>query len=285
MESTALVLGGGGITGIAWEIGLLAGLREVGMDLTTAGLMVGTSAGSVVSSQLAGGLDPELLYASQIEPPVEGAESAAPLELTLQTMAEIGAQATDAQQFRAQLGARARTAPTQGTEQEHIDQFASRLAIQEWPERPLMITGVDAESGEPIAWTRDSEVPLLLAIAASCAVPLVWPPVTIDGRRYMDGGMRSPTNADLAVGADSIVVLAPSGPDTAVGVGSMTPSQEVASLGAGVRSRIIAPDSAALTAIGPNALDPARRAAAAQAGRAQATTELARELADLWPAA
>ena len=94
-------------------------------------------------------------------------------------------------------------------EQERIDVIGSRLVSTEWPERPLVVTAVDTETGEFTTFDRDSGVPLVSAVAASCAVPGVYPPVTIDGRRYMDGGMRSAANADLAQGYDRLVVLAP----------------------------------------------------------------------------
>src|ERR1700681_4453810 len=69
----ALVLGGGGVTGIAWETGLLAGLAEAGIDLTSADLVVGTSAGSVVGAQILSGVSIKALYAEQlVEPRAEG---------------------------------------------------------------------------------------------------------------------------------------------------------------------------------------------------------------------
>ncbi|MGH3899114.1 MAG: patatin-like phospholipase family protein, partial [Pseudonocardiaceae bacterium] len=69
MPELALVLGSGGITGIAWELGMLAGLAEHGVDLCDADLVVGTSAGSVVGALITSGNDLEELYASQLAPP------------------------------------------------------------------------------------------------------------------------------------------------------------------------------------------------------------------------
>src|SRR5215218_8042118 len=85
-QRTALVLGGGGITGIAWEIGLLAGLADAGVDLTGADLVVGTSAGSVVGAQLTGGAEPGAMYERQMEPPSE--EKAA--RMTRSLLAQYG---------------------------------------------------------------------------------------------------------------------------------------------------------------------------------------------------
>jgi NTE family protein len=202
-----LVLGGGGVTGVAWELGVLAGLAEAGLDLTTADLVVGTSAGSVVGAQVAAGLDVEQRYGAQLVPADrEAAAVLGPGVLLRYGLAMVGPRSP--RRFRARLGRlaqRARTVP----ESERVDVIASRLPVHDWPQRPLLITAVDADSGEFRVFDRESGVPLVRAVAASCAVPLVWPPVTIDGRRYLDGGMRSGTNADLAAGHDHIVILAP----------------------------------------------------------------------------
>ena len=123
---------------------------------------------------------------------------------------------------------------------------------------------------------RDSGVPLLSAVAASCAVPGVYPPVTIDGRRYVDGGMRSAANADLASGYDRLVVLAP----IARGVGPMA-SVDAQVTGMVSRVAVVSPDKDSRTAIGRNVLDPAARAPSARAGRAQAAT-VAAQIADVW---
>ncbi len=60
-----------------------------------------------------------------------------------------------------------------------------------------------------VVFNRESGISLLDAVAASCAVPLVWPAATINGKRYIDGGVRSSANADLATGCGRVVVLAP----------------------------------------------------------------------------
>lgn len=278
MTPRALVLGGGGITGIAWELGLLAGLRELGVDLTDAETLIGTSAGSVVSAQVATGVDVEERYTAQLAPP-DGEIAAA---LGRGTMLRFGlafvAGARAPEKVRARLGAlalRTTTVP----EQERIDIIGRRLPVQEWPERTLRITAVDAHTGAFRVFDRESGVPLVHAVAASCAVPGVWPPVTIGDRRYIDGGMRSPVNADLAHGHERVVVLAPS----ARGVGPLTGVEpQVAELrAAGSRVVMVTPDVAAVAAIGPNVLDPAHRAAAARAGRAQAAAVVT-EVGGVW---
>jgi NTE family protein len=133
----------------------------------------------------------------------------------------------------------------------------------------LLITAVKAETGEFVVFDRDGGVPLIDAVAASSAVPMVWPPITINGHHYIDGGVRSIANADLAAGCGRVVVLAPM-PASLRRSGRI--SEQLASLGPKVHSAVISPDDNARKAMGGNALDPAFRAAAAQAGRAQASS-------------
>ncbi|MGY1593856.1 patatin-like phospholipase family protein [Geodermatophilus sp. SYSU D00708] len=278
-QRTALVLGGGGITGIAWEIGVLAGLAEAGADLTGADLVVGTSAGSVVGAQVTSGADLEALFARQLEPPT--GEKVA--RMTRAALARYGwamlRSRRDDVAFRRRVGALALAAEQAGLtppEQERLDVIGSRLVSTEWPDRALTTTAVDAETGEFRTFTRDSGVPLLLAVAASCAVPGVYPPVTIDGRRYVDGGMRSAANADLAEGYDRVVVLAP----IPRGVGPMA-SVDAQVTGMVARVAVVSPDEASRRAIGRNVLDPAARAGSARAGRAQAAG-VAQQVAEVW---
>jgi NTE family protein len=278
-QRTALVLGGGGITGIAWELGVLAGLAEAGTDLTGADLVVGTSAGSVVGALLTSGSDLVAVYERQLAP-ATGEQVA---RLNRATVAQFGwamlrSRGRDVE-FRRRIGALALAAEKAGltpSEQERLDVIGGRLAGTQWPQRQLVITAVDSETGEFRTFDRDSGVPLLHAVAASCAVPGVYPPVTIDGRRYVDGGMRSAANADLAQGYDRLVVLAP----IPRGVGPMA-SVDAQVTGMVSRVAVISPDAAGRKAIGRNVLDPAARAPSARAGRAQAAT-IARQIAEVW---
>jgi NTE family protein len=272
----ALVLGGGGVTGIAWEMGVLAGLAEAGIDLTAADVVVGTSAGSVVGAQILSGLALEDLYAAQLT------------ETTHETSARIGTSAIlrfvaaslwprDEERARARLG-RAALKARVATDSEPKAVIERWVPSRAWPERRLLITAVDAETGEARVFDRDSGVPLPDAVAASCAVPLVWPPITIDGRSYVDGGVRSITNADLAGGCDCVVVLAPV---TIALRRSGRIGNQLASLGPSVRSVVISPDAQARKAIGRNVLDFGHRAASARAGRAQSAS-VAAAVASAW---
>jgi NTE family protein len=270
----ALVLGGGGVTGVAWEIGMLLGCAEAGLDLSRADLFVGTSAGSIVAAQLTSGAPLEELYEAQLAD-ASGESvarmSRAALARFLLAMAWPG----DPQRARANLGRAALRAKTV-SEDERRSVIARRLPSHNWPQQRLLIPAVDAETGAVVVFTKDSGVSLVDAVAASCAVPLVWPPISIGSRRYMDGGVRSVANIDLAAGCGQVVVVAP----TTAGLRRADrPSSQVRALRVAaqdVRATIVRPDAAARTAIGRNVLDPAHRAASAKAGRAQAVGEIER---------
>ncbi|WP_186785472.1 patatin-like phospholipase family protein [Streptomyces misionensis] len=266
----ALVLGGGGVGGIAWMTGLLAGLADAGQDVTGAGLLVGTSAGAAVAAQLGSGLGLEELYARQVDPARQAAEIMAELDLEKFTewFGAALATASSPAELRRAVGRMALAARTVG-EAERRAVIESRLPVHTWPERALKIVAVDAESGASRVLDRDSGVSLVDAVAASCAVPGVWPPVTIGGRRYVDGGVRSVANVDLAAGADRVLVLLPLG-DAEPFPSDHPLDRTVAGLRAGgAEVTLIAPDETATAAIGPNPLDPATRRPAAEAGREQ----------------
>lgn len=271
----ALVLGGGGITGIAWEIGVLAGLRGAGVDLAaSADMIIGTSAGSVVGA-LAATVD--LDHAVSLVRQSVGLELSFQVDMSLLAHAfgVLSDTALAPNAARARLGALALSAPV-GDEQVQVDRFAALLPVHEWPTHPrLVITAVDAYTGAPLAWDDADGVPLVRAVAASCAVPCVFPPISIDGSRYIDGGVRSVTNADLAAGADAVVAIAP-----VAGPFRRRPEAELRGLG-DVPALLIATDAAAREAIGPDVLDVSRAVAAMNAGLAQGEA-VADEVAAVW---
>ncbi|MGH3871024.1 MAG: patatin-like phospholipase family protein [Pseudonocardiaceae bacterium] len=281
MLKRALVLGSGGITGIAWELGMLAGLAEHGIDLRDADLVVGTSAGAVAGALVTSDVDLEELYAGQLAPP--GPDR--PARMGIATLVRWGwavACARGSQQVGARVGRMALATATV-PEAERRGIIEARLGARSWPQRSLLITAVDAESGELAVFAQDSRVggvavTLVDAVAASCSVPGVWPPTTIGGRRWIDGGVRSTTNADLAAGHDRVVVLAPITRGFRPATGA--PGQ-VAALRERTRVALVTPDTAARRAFGRNVLDLARRAPAARAGRAQAGS-VAGEVARVW---
>ncbi|MGW8761404.1 patatin-like phospholipase family protein [Streptomyces sp. NPDC055815] len=277
---TALVLGSGGLVGAGWEIGVLRGLLDAGTDLTSADLIVGSSAGAVVGAQLAAcgrsGLD--ALYEQQLDG--EATEPAARLGVPMILRYAVAVlRSRTPEEYGRRLGRLALAAPTVA-EAERRATVARRLGrAGDWPARPLLVTAVDAETGELTAYDEESGVPLTDAVTASCAIPGVWPPATVGGRRWIDGGIHSTANAHLAAGCDRIVVVAPSARGSKV---LLSPARQGAELaGGGARVEVITPDAASRKAMGRNALDPARRAAAARAGRAQAEAH-ASAVAAVW---
>ena len=287
-QTKALILGGGGTTGIAWEMGILLGLHDGGLDVSDTELVVGTSAGSVVGAQITSGVPLETLYARQLQPLEETKEQVVSFDMNrLMQVFAAGIGAPDAQTGRARMGAAALAAKTM-PEQERLDIITSRLPVQEWPQTPrLVITSVDAHTGEAVRFDRDSGVSLALAVAASCAVPGVYPPVTIGNHRYVDGGVRSGTNADLAQGYQLVLILRAETYDDAsqnaqYALPFMRFGDEQATLErSGSRTLVITPDEASTVARGPNPLDASRRAASAQAGREQGRL-LAERVKQFW---
>jgi len=291
MATRALVLGGGGPVGIAWESGLIAGLAQAGVDLGQADFTLGTSAGAFVGARLAMGApaaklaDP--IFADMVRP---ASRSARPPDLTnvMRLMVKAQEAERDPTEVFAEIGALARAAETMG-EDEFIDSFGrwfSTLPPDAWPERGFACTAVDAESGAFRLWTRHAGVGLTQAVAASCAIPGVYPPITALGRRWMDGGVRSSTNADLAAGHDLVVVVA-------IRLDDWTPGGALARVFArlehevrvledgGAKVVILLPDDASRAAMGGNLMEFRKRPDAARAGLAQGAAEAA-ALASLW---
>jgi NTE family protein len=266
MDRRALVLGGGGVTGIAWETGLIAGL---GIDLAAADVIIGTSAGSLVGTDIACGQDLEALYKAQLAPPAPEPAARIGWDFIGRLLWDVHT-SRDPKRARARIGRWALAVSTM-PEADRRKVFEARLPASAWPSRALKVTAVDARTGEFAVFEFAGDASLVDAVGASCAVPGLWPPVTIGERRFMDGGMRTVANADLAHGYERVVIIAP----VTAGIGFMaSPGRQAAALtAAGARVALVRPDRAAMRAIGRNVLDVSRRAAAAKAGRAQAATE------------
>ena len=270
MSGQALVLGGGGVAGIAWTTGLLAGLASHGQDLTGAEPIVGTSAGATVAAQVTSGVSLDELFARQADPARQTMEIPAEIDME-KFVADFGAafeDATSPAEVRQRVGALALAAETV-SEVDRRAVIAARLPSHDWPAQRIVLVAVDAETGEPRLFDRASGVPLVDAVAASCAVPGIWPPTTIDGRRYIDGGVRSGENADYAAGATRVTVVAPLGLESPLPgeKALLTVLEDLRKAGAEIA--VVSPDEASVAAIGENPLDPATRTPAAEAGRAQ----------------
>jgi NTE family protein len=264
----ALVLGGGGLSGIAWETGMLAGLAAAGADVSPADYVLGTSAGATVAAQLGSGLPLTDLLERQTVPELQSAELSPDIGRVVELMEsweKLPLQYPDPAELRREVGQRALAVQTV-PEAARRAVIAGRLPRHSWPARKLAVVAVEARTGDVRVFDQASGADLVDAVAASCAIPGIWPPVTIGTGRYIDGGTRSAVNADLAAGYQRVLILAPMADPSLDG--------QVAGLiqGAGdgaVQVQVLAPDDDSLAAMGINPLDPGVRAPVARAGYAQ----------------
>ena len=273
MTERALVLAGGGVAGIAWLLGLVDVLRAEGVDVTAPDLILGTSAGACVGAQLATN---QLAAAIALQDSNSEIYVDVDLQDFIKTSGELAKGATGEADLMRRFGKVALETKTV-TEAERRAVVAARLPSHSWPEQPLRLTAVDAESGELVVFDRSSGVPLVDAVTASCAVPLVWPPTTIGTKRYLDGGTRSFSNADLAVGYRCVLIVIPTAPNPIL---EQKLAAELEHL-SDARTLIVKVDAESAAAIGPNPLDPTRRKPALDAGRRQARA-IANDVRAFW---
>ncbi len=304
VHNVALVLGGGGAAGQAWQVGIVAGLAEAGLDMTEAAdLVVGTSSGATTAAQVRSGIPAAELLASVLSEPVQPAGQnreqppSLPMATVFERMRAIGAAATSAGDLRRAMGAfglesDSTLGPGAGQRRAMV---AARLPRPEWPDRPMIVVAVDAHTGELAAFDRDSGVDLVDAITASTALPGMVPTHSINGAHYINGGVRSGENADLTSGYANVVVLSPLG-----GRGQTPPERGADPVGQfeglrrspewgtdlvsqvealrkqGSSVEVITPDADSRAAMGTNQMDPATRIPAARAGFAQGKQEATR---------
>jgi NTE family protein len=264
---------------------LIVGAADAGIDVRDADLFVGTSAGAVVAAQVTSGLPPEALFQQQVDPDRQVDELTPPVDFN-QMRADLAA-AKDGSggpiEVLRRIGTLALAASTV-SEFERRQVIASRLPVPTWPEQRLLVVAVDTERAGRHVFDRTSGPDLVDAVAASCAVPGVWPPVTISGRRYIDGGVYSTDNADLATGSDLVLMLTlpPRVPPIAVVTADATLETLRRS---GARVEVVHPDEAteaAFASVGGNLLDPSVRAQAARAGREQGRSLAGTHIVALW---
>ncbi|MBX7433540.1 patatin-like phospholipase family protein [Mycobacterium sp. Y57] len=275
----ALVLGGGGLAGIAWETGVLTGIGDEAPEalrvLVDSEVLLGTSAGSTVAAQISSGLPIDELFARQLSA-AEGAHEMNP-GVSIDEIAGkfleamLPPEATREQKLQ-KIGVVAVAAATV-SEPARRAVIEHRLPSHEWPRRELRVTGVDIATGELVVFHNASGVALVDAVAASCAVPGVWPPVTIGEHRFIDGGVISTVNMAAVTDCGAAVVLVPAGVHTASPWGTGVAAEIDAFPGS---TLAVFADAESLAAFGPDLLDPACRGPAARAGRDQGRRESAR---------
>jgi NTE family protein len=299
VKNVALVLGGGGSAGHAWTIGVLAGLDEAGIDMTEAAdLVIGTSSGATAAAQVRSGIPPAELLASILSEPVPPVGQKGPpppgppMATVFERMRAIGAAAISAADLQRAMGAfglesDATLGPVAAEQRRAM--VAARLSHQQWPDRPMIVAAVNAHTGELAAFDRNSGVDLVDAVTAGTALPGVVPTHSINGTRYINGGVRSAENADLASGFANVLVLSPfGGPSGTLPAGQFEgirrspewgtdlASQVEALRKQGSRVEVITPDAGSRAAMGTNQMDPATRIPAARAGFTQGKQEATR---------
>ena len=273
MTALGLALGGGGVVGVAWEVGVIAGLADaLGWDPAGVQVLVGTSAGSLVGTQLLQGRSVDELVAGQ-QGSAGGEVPLAP-ELDLAALGEIFGTWAAADEMTPEvaraIGQRAASAATV-PEDQYVIGLAEMLVGRDWPDGDLRVTGVSVATGERAVWTASSGVPLERAVTASCSVPGMFPPVRIGDDTFVDGGVWSGSNADVLLGSgvEAAVFVGPLVGDTGIG--------RVCGLALERERKVLADEGITLldvvpgerfAAFGQDLMNPAHRSAALDVGRA-----------------
>ncbi len=287
-----LVLGGGGIVGVAWEVGVMQGLHEGGIDLLGGAqpdAVIGTSAGSTVGALMSTHTLDQMAELAQAPDGAAVAMETVPLldfELMMECWAIWQNLPDTKPETLATVGAfalRSKTVSEDRWVSSMTDVFGTA-----WPSEKFRCTAVNAATGAFAVWGHDSDVTLSQALASSCSVPCIFPTVTIHGQPYTDGGVRSPTSIDLLTGFKRVLVLAPIGSweaDSLDAPAALAMKNESAVVeGAGGKVVTLMPDDPAnqatlLTPLGR--MDPEMRSAALDHGRRQGL-ELAGQISSWW---
>lgn len=204
----ALVLGGGGITGIAWESGVLAALIENGMKISQIDKIFGTSAGAFVGAVLSNNQDMKSYYhyLNENKDPNEQTKLKKEVyEMWRQAYIQGG---NNQESIGRLLGEMIDQVQPVISMKERKKAIAKRLNDSKWTSQ-LVITAINARTGQLETINQQIGMDLIDSVAASEAVPGLWPHVTMTGKDYIDGGMVSSTNACLAKDFKQILIIAP----------------------------------------------------------------------------
>ena len=293
LDETTLVLGAGGPWGVAWMTGLLLGLEESDLAVRQPRAIVGSSAGAILGARIGAGIDIRMLFDQETSiekqnrqmgrfrdmvPPSPDAATPRPAS-NLTSFHSIHSRTWDSEDERIRaicdLAAGARTLSWASFDAvARPDEYRSAA----WPATPFKITALDMDARQLVTFDASSGVNHSLAIVASCAIPGIFPPVPINGHRYVDGGSwGSGDNAHLALGAPTVLVISPLAAQRAQRAGGSTIlERDLRNLRAnGASVHLIAADPSSLATRGSGAPSPTSMVAAAKAGREQGRAEAA----------
>ena len=253
---TALVLAGGGLVGGAWMIGALHAIAtETGWDPGAADYVQGTSAGAMIGALLTSAVPPWLLMAygagERLEgwPDLEG--SAARFAGKLQVhwsfpRPVLGSPALAIRSLREpwKYGPAGIVAwlPRGVISTEPLKAIVRRVVPKGWSPHPnFWVVAVDYATGDRLVFGRPKapRADLADAVAASCAIPGFYHPVTIQRHRYIDGGMLSPANLDLLLDSDADLVVCLNPMSSAYRGGLFGPTGPIAALVRGDNRRVM----------------------------------------------
>lgn len=269
-----LALGGGGVTGIAWMTGILAGLQERGLDISKFDSIVGTSAGSTVGAQISSSTSLTELFDRQVNSNKQNHELVPKINKLALLWRLLPALRywKNPLKFRQSIGKIA-IKTNSVLPAKRLEVINARLTDKDWPSGDaaprLNIVAIDALTGKYVLFNQHTDISLTNAVAASCAVPLVWPAVKVGDNIFVDGGIRSMNNADLITGCKNVLIISPTGLGKK-GMPWANLQDEVALLKAqGSQVHVITPDEYSLSEMGKNPLDPNKRTDSALAGKKQ----------------
>lgn len=300
MPSVGVVLGAGGIVGAAYHSGVLTALAEAGFDARDADDVVGTSAGSAIGATIRAGFPPADLAPRSLGQPISDAaarivghtDGPPVLELRPRPFSRSPLPSSPrllVRSARHPTKALAGLLPNGTISSEVIGERITALyGDRSWPARNLWICAVDLAHGDRVVFGRDIvDASVGTAVQASSSIPGFFRPVDHDGRRFVDGGVHSPTNADLLAdrGHDIIVIVSPMSA-TRLAHGALLPNarpmharrlaNEVEHLRrAGTLVLTFQPTRDVVAAMGRNAMDARRRSATTTAALASARERLA----------
>lgn len=268
----ALVLGGGGSLAIGWQLGYIAALDKAGIDVRHSDLVIGTSGGAQVATGITSNKSWEDIFEEQIAPKSNETPPSQDMSDMFARYANIEKESNTPKEWIENYSEYA-LEDNKFDESEHIKRLKHRIKMENWPKN-LMITAVNAQLAERVAFTSESEVDLYRAMASSGSLPGVWPTTTVNGQKHFDGGCHSMENADLAKDAKKVLILSTNLPistpyklddaikeleDNGAEVKLITPSQDIFDK---------------LNELGGNTVDPSIRPALAKLGEEQGRKDI-----------